>query len=300
VPLDVGNSFVTKCEIESGNLNEEEAKIAEAGKPILGDVKKVKVIINESQEFKNFIDKMIKTNTTSLLIGSRSWQQQFHEAITLGGGETEEGAEAEPPTCMDYFMHYVTLPWKVIFALVPPTEILNGWACFVVSIFMIGLLTAFIGDLASHFGCTVGLKDSVTAISLVALGTSLPDTFASKVAAVQDEYADSSIVNVTGSNAVNVFLGIGIAWAIASIYHAAKGTVFYVETGSLAFSVTLFCIGAVVVIAILQFRRYFPAINGELGGPAKYKYACSAIFLTVWILYLLLSSLETYCIIGGF
>ena len=39
---------------------------------------------------------------------------------------------------------------------------------------MIGVLTAVIGDLASHFGCTVGLKDSVTAISFVALGTSLP------------------------------------------------------------------------------------------------------------------------------
>jgi hypothetical protein len=38
----------------------------------------------------------------------------------------------------------------------------------------IGALTALIGDLASAFGCTVGLKDSVTAISFVALGTSLP------------------------------------------------------------------------------------------------------------------------------
>ena len=45
------------------------------------------------------------------------------------------------------------------------------------------------------------------------------DTFASKVAAVQDEYADASIGNVTGSNAVNVFLGIGIAWTIAAVYH---------------------------------------------------------------------------------
>ena len=50
----------------------------------------------------------------------------------------------------------------------------GGWACFVVSIFIIGVLTAVIGDLASHFGCTIGLKDSVTAISFVALGTSLP------------------------------------------------------------------------------------------------------------------------------
>lgn len=31
-----------------------------------------------------------------------------------------------------------------------------------------------VGDLASHFGCTVGLKDSVTAVVFVALGTSVP------------------------------------------------------------------------------------------------------------------------------
>lgn len=39
---------------------------------------------------------------------------------------------------------------------------------------MIGVLTAVIGDLASQFGCWVGLKDAVTAISFVALGTSVP------------------------------------------------------------------------------------------------------------------------------
>lgn len=42
--------------------------------------------------------------------------------------------------------------------------------------------------------------------------------FASKVAAAQDQYADASVGNVTGSNAVNVFLGIGIAWSMAAIY----------------------------------------------------------------------------------
>jgi hypothetical protein len=39
---------------------------------------------------------------------------------------------------------------------------------------MIGALTAMIGDLASHFGCTIGLKDAVTALAFVALGTSVP------------------------------------------------------------------------------------------------------------------------------
>lgn len=49
-----------------------------------------------------------------------------------------------------------------------------GWVCFAVSIIFIGLLTAVIGDVASMFGCTIGLKDTVTAITLVALGTSVP------------------------------------------------------------------------------------------------------------------------------
>lgn len=42
------------------------------------------------------------------------------------------------------------------------------------SIFAIGVVTAVIGDVASHFGCTLGIKDSVTAIVFVALGTSVP------------------------------------------------------------------------------------------------------------------------------
>ena len=60
------------------------------------------------------------------------------------------------------------------------------------------------------------------AITLVALGTSLPDLFASKTAACQERHADNAIGNITGSNSVNVFLGLGLPWVIASMYHQAK------------------------------------------------------------------------------
>lgn len=46
-----------------------------------------------------------------------------------------------------------------MFALIPPTDYLNGWICFCVSIIAIGILTAVIGDVASMFGCTIGMKD---------------------------------------------------------------------------------------------------------------------------------------------
>lgn len=88
-------------------------------------------------------------------------------------GESD-GEEQRIPSSWDYFLHFLCFFWKVLFACIPPTEYWSGWACFAISVVGIGFLTAVIGDLASHFGCTVGLRDSVTALVFVALGTSLP------------------------------------------------------------------------------------------------------------------------------
>lgn len=285
------------------SAEEEEARrIAEMGKPILGENCRLEVVIEESYDFKNTVDKLIKKTNLATVIGTHSWREQFLEAITVSAGEEEEeedGREERLPSCFDYVMHFLTVFWKVLFACVPPTEYCNGWACFGVSILLIGVLTALIGDLAAHFGCTVGLKDSVNAVVFVALGTSIPDTFASKVAALQDHCADASIGNVTGSNAVNVFLGLGVAWSVAAIYWAAQGRDFEVQTGTLAFSVTLFTIFAFVCISVLMYRRR-PHIGGELGGPRTPKVLTAALFLGLWLLYILFASLEAYCHIRGF
>ncbi|KAK9961799.1 hypothetical protein ABG768_007199 [Culter alburnus] len=286
------------------STEEEEArKIAEMGKPILGEHSRLEVVIEESYEFKSTVDKLIKKTNLALVIGTHSWREQFVDAVTVSAGDgdddEDEGREEHLPSCCDYVMHFLTVFWKVLFAFVPPTEYWNGWACFVVSITVIGLLTAVIGDLASHFGCTVGLRDTVTAVVFVALGTSIPDTFASKVAATQDQYADASIGNVTGSNAVNVFLGIGVAWSVAAVYWAIKGKRFYVDPGSLAFSVTLFTIFAFICMGVLLFRRR-PSIGGELGGPRVARILTTLLFLGLWFLYILFSSLEAYCHIQGF
>ncbi|XP_051965999.1 sodium/calcium exchanger 2-like isoform X6 [Xyrauchen texanus] len=300
-----GISGVCVYDPEGGlNAEEEEArKIAEMGKPILGEHSRLEVVIEESYEFKSTVDKLIKKTNLALVIGTHSWREQFVEAVTVSAGDgdedEEEGREERLPSCYDYAMHFLTVFWKVLFAFVPPTEYWNGWACFVVSIIVIGVLTAIIGDVASHFGCTVGLRDTVTAVVFVALGTSIPDTFASKAAATQDQYADASVGNVTGSNAVNVFLGIGVAWSVAAIYWAVQGKRFYVDPGSLAFSVTLFTIFAFVSMAVLLFRRR-PSIGGELGGPRGPRLLTSLLFLGLWFLYILFSSLEAYCHIEGF
>ena len=136
-------------------------------------------------------------------VGSQGWAHQFQEALDPGDS---------------LVLHIITLPWKLIFATVAPTSYCGGWLCFFQALIYIGIVTAFIGDLAALMGCCLGLKDVVTAITFVALGTSLPDAFASKAATINDDSADAAVGNVTGSNAVNVFLGLGLPWSIAAIY----------------------------------------------------------------------------------
>lgn len=98
---------------------------------------------------------------------------------------------------------------------------------------------------------------------------------------------------------MNVFLGIGVAWSIAAIYHYSKGQEFRVDPGTLAFSVTLFTIFAFICMGVLLFRRR-PSIGGELGGPRMGRILTSLLFLGLWFLYILFSSLEAYCHINGF
>lgn len=125
-------------------------------------------------------------------------------------------------------------------------------------------------------------------------------TFASKTATIQDEYADGSVGNVTGSNSVNVFLGIGLAWSLAAIYHSTNGQEFHVPPGTLGFSVLIFCILALVCIGVLMYRRFNPNIGAELGGPRQSRILSSLFFTGLWFTYIILASLVAYCHIEVF
>lgn len=134
-----------------------------------------------------------------------------------------ENGEIEDVSCGDAIMHFLSIGWKVLFAvLVPPPQLLGGYACLVLALVCIGFVTYIVAETATVFGCVVGLKSGLTAITFVAIGTSLPDTFASKTAAQNSRYADEAVGNITGSNCVNVFLGCGLPWLIAGIWKSTS------------------------------------------------------------------------------
>ncbi|KAH8419201.1 hypothetical protein KR222_010548, partial [Zaprionus bogoriensis] len=273
-------------------------------KPRAGEQTTIRVRIRESLEFKATVDKLVANAQVNNVMGAGTWKEQFKDALTVVNSNndkdlnsTEENTPEYVPTCSDYVSHFLCLFWKIVFAFVPPTDFCGGYITFVVSILLIGILTAIIGDAATYFGCAFNIKDSVTAICFVALGTSIPDTFASIIASKQDETADNCIGNVTGSNAVNVFLGIGLAWSFASIYHMSHGGTFNVEPGTIGFAVALFCGEAMIAISIMMYRRTNKSIRGELGGPVTSKWVHASILFSLWIVYLTVSTLEAYHVI---
>ena len=172
------------------------------------------------------------------------------------GPSIDEENQIDDVTGQEALFHFFAIGWNVLFALIPPRRYANGAFAFFVALAFIGFCTAIVAEFANLLGCASGLKTSVTAITLVALGTSLPDTLASKIAAQNSDNADSAIGNITGSNSVNVFLGLGLPWVIATIYRkATTGEDYAVPSGTLAFSVMLFLCTACCCFIILIARR---------------------------------------------
>jgi len=268
--------------------------------------------------------------SANAIVGRKNWGQQFVDAIfKVVDDDDEEEEDAEPPTPgpLDYFFHILNVPWKLLFAFVPPTDFCGGWACFFGALVMIAVVTAIVGDMANLVGSCLDINPEITAITFVALGTSLPDTFASMTAAQMDPYADASIGNVTGSNSVNVFLGIGISWLMGAAWWVAvpqtddtqsagapiwyqklmgyecsvvenigkalgdsgDKLIFMTPAGTMWLNLLVFSLNALCAIFHLYSRR--KAYGGELGGPRKAQYFSAAFLGFQWFIYIVVSSI---------
>ncbi|CAI5448866.1 unnamed protein product [Caenorhabditis angaria] len=264
-----------------------EIKEIESKEYTIGQKRKTIVtIISDDNALKNItnVHKLMSHYIREMKPGKATWKEQILNAVSVNGGDLTNA------TISDCVLHALAFPWKFAFAFLPPPTILSGYPCFVVALIAIGIVTAVVGDVASIFGCMIGFSESTVAITLVALGTSLPDTFASKIAAESESSADNAVGNVTGSNSVNVFLGLGLPWVIASIYWASKGQEFKVFSGDLGISVAVFMICSVLFLSVLVLRRKLKIFGrGELGGPFGPKILSGLFFIALWVVYVAVS-----------
>ncbi len=96
-------------------------------------------------------------------------------------------------------------------------------------------------DSASDIARAFGMSDNLIGMTIVALGTSLPELVTSIVAARKGE-VDMALGNVVGSNIFNILFVIGIAATISPIAFTMKNTVDATVLIAMSLLVLLLCL----------------------------------------------------------
>jgi Ca2+/Na+ antiporter len=144
-------------------------------------------------------------------------------------------------TGWEAFIHYISLPWKLIFAFIPPRRYGNGNPAFFCSLVFMAVMIFFIAEIVQAGGCLIDMRPCIQAFCLICIGTSLPDiwtSYNSSISIAKNEFrnysgagmstvsdrhhwfasSDAAIGSFAASNAANVYLGLGIPWTIMCVY----------------------------------------------------------------------------------
>jgi solute carrier family 8 (sodium/calcium exchanger) len=226
-----------------------------------------------------------------------TYSQQFKQATMLASENAEEVSAYEG------FVQYISMPWKLLFACIPPSSYMGGWLRFACAFVAIGLVSFLVLEITTTVGCMFDMRSAVQALVLVAIGTSLPDLTASRRAAEsrRTNTADASIATLAGANAASVFIGLGLPWTIATIYHWANyGESFFVgklPTADITFALVLFLACSVICFIVLALRRLI--IGGELGGPGVSRVFSAIVMFFLWGAFITLNIMNSYGYLGA-
>ncbi|KAF8006741.1 hypothetical protein BT93_K0905 [Corymbia citriodora subsp. variegata] len=224
------------------------------------------------------------------------WKEQFVDALMLESAETKK-LDSTHVRALRMLWQSLLAPWRLLFASVPPCQIAHGWIAFICSLTFISGIAYVVTKLTDLISCVTGINAYVIAFTVLATGTSWPDLVASKIAAERQTTADSAIANITCSNSVNIYVGIGVPWLIDTAYNfiVYREPLRIQNATGLSFSlVVLFCT-SVGCISVLVLRRL--TLGAELGGPKPWAWLTSAYFMLLWLIFVVLSSLKVCGII---
>ncbi len=145
------------------------------------------------------------------------------------------------------------------------------WAVFTISIIWISLLSWLLVESAIHISHALDIPEAIIALTVLAIGTSVPDLISSYLVA-KDGKGGMAVSNAIGSNIFDVLIGLGLPWFIALTFF---GRDVEVVGNNLITSVLLLFGSVVVVFLLIAMKRW--KINKLTGG----------ILIAVYIGYLL-------------
>ncbi|MBK8699140.1 MAG: calcium/sodium antiporter [Saprospiraceae bacterium] len=125
-------------------------------------------------------------------------------------------------------------------------ELTTGKLISFISLGLAGLVVGgkWIVDGAVYMAGSLGLSESLVGLTVVALGTSLPELAASAVAAYKKQ-TDIAVGNVVGSNIFNVFFVLGVSSLIKPLPFTAGSDI----------DVMVACLASIILFALLFVGR---------------------------------------------
>ncbi len=133
----------------------------------------------------------------------------------------------------------------------------------------LGVLTFVCVDAAEKMGNCLKISEDVMGLTLLAIGSSLPDCFSSVLAAKQGK-GEMAVSNALGSNVFDINICIGVSFLTSSIVKGFKDILVERDEGFELFIAALFVLLAIFMVAMFCYGL---VLNKNIGAGLMAAYA---------------------------
>lgn len=149
------------------------------------------------------------------------------------------------------FLRWLLKPFDLLMKVTYP-RIRYHWAVFAISIIWISILSWVLVESAIHVSHALNVPEAIIALTVLAIGTSVPDLISSYLVA-KDGKGGMAISNAIGSNIFDVLIGLGLPWLISILFYGEEVEVI---SKNLFTSVIVLFSSVIVVFLLLAWRRW--------------------------------------------
>ncbi|KAK2890022.1 sodium/potassium/calcium exchanger 4 isoform X1 [Channa argus] len=125
---------------------------------------------------------------------------------------------------------------------------------FILSTIWIAVFSYFMVWMVTVIGYTLGIPDVIMGITFLAAGTSVPDCIASLIVARQG-LGDMAVSNTIGSNVFDILVGLGVPWAIQTMF-VSYGSEVMINSRGLVYSVVLLLGSVALTILGIHLNKW--------------------------------------------
>jgi len=214
-------------------------------------------------------NRVTPVTSTEMEKGNSSVGEPSKQESTTSAGDEDEPDDSWPEwpdNTKERIIFIINAPLNFAFAAtIPNCAVENKKKYFMVtfwfSVGWIGLLSYVMVLMAEDLGNTVGLEDEAMGVTILAMGTSIPDAVSSLLVA-REGHGDMALSSSIGSNVFDVTFGLPVPWLIKTAI-IDSGDDIKINANGMGIQVGTLM--GMVVIVVLSVHLYGWKISKPLG-----------------------------------